>query len=157
MVGILHNVRSLHNVGSMFRSADAAGMSKLYLCGLTPTPLDEFGELRPQMTKVSLGAEQTVPWEKCTQITRVITRLKKEGYRIVAVEIARGATPYYKFTPPRNRKTALIVGHETQGLPKNVLRLADEIVCIPMFGKKESLNVSVAFGIVAMHCAVRGH
>ncbi len=148
MVALLHNVRSLFNVGSIFRTADAAGIEKLYLCGITPTPNDLFGKKRPQLAKVSLGAEDTVKWEKCSSTTKAIAKLKSDGYKIVAVEQAENSVPYYALQIDTN-KLALIVGHEVKGLPKNILDLADIIIEIPMRGKKESLNVGVAFGIVA--------
>ena len=78
MIAILHNIRSLHNTGSIFRTADGAGIKKLYLCGFTPSPLDRFGKVRPQLSKVSLGAEKMVAWEKSGQASRLITKLKKE-------------------------------------------------------------------------------
>jgi tRNA G18 (ribose-2'-O)-methylase SpoU len=152
MVAILHNVRSLFNVGSIFRSSDAVGLEKLYLCGVTPEPLDVFREKRPQLTKVSLGAEDTVPWEKCTSTIKTIVKLKSEGYKIVAVEQANNSVPYFDIKVDKN-KLALVMGHEVKGLPKNILDLADIIAEIPMYGKKESLNVGVAFGVVAFRLA----
>ena len=85
MIVILHNIRSLHNVGSTFRTADAVGVEKIYLCGITPTPLDAFGKLRPQLAKVSLGAEKTVEWERAKSTSTLVDRLKSEGYKIFAV------------------------------------------------------------------------
>jgi tRNA G18 (ribose-2'-O)-methylase SpoU len=149
MVAILHNVRSLHNVGSIFRTADAAGIEKLYLCGITPTPLDQFGKIRPQLVKVSLGAEKTVPWEKFSSTSRLIDRLKKEGYKIFAVEQSKNSTPYYKgILRSTQDRLALIFGNELRGVASTVLKKCDKILEIPMRGKKESLNVAVAFGIV---------
>ena len=148
MVAILHNVRSLHNVGSIFRTADAAGIEKLYLCGITPEPLDRFGVIRQQVGKVSLGAEKTVPWEKAASTSRLIDKLKKDGYKIFALEQSDRSIPYNKvraFT--RQSKVALVVGHEVKGLPASILKKADRILEIPMAGEKESLNVGVAFGI----------
>ncbi len=152
MVVLLNNIRSLHNVGSIFRTADGAGVSKIFLCGITPTPIDDFGTLRTQVTKVSLGAEASVPWEKCARISTAIARLKKEGYVIVALELAPNAIPYTALRLPAHSRLAIIVGHEVRGVSRAVLRLADHVVYIPMCGKKESLNVSVAFGIAAYHC-----
>ncbi|MBI2097217.1 MAG: TrmH family RNA methyltransferase, partial [Candidatus Sungbacteria bacterium] len=86
MVVILHNVRSLYNVGSIFRTADAAGVEKIFLCGITPTPVDTFGKLRPQLVKVSLGAEKNVVWAKAKSTSALVDRLKKEKYKILAVE-----------------------------------------------------------------------
>lgn len=150
MVVVLDNIRSMHNVGSIFRTADAAGIEKIYLCGFTPTPLDEFKKIRPQVAKVALGAEKNIPWEKCAQTFRMLDTLKKEGYQIIAVEQHPRSVPYHKvkFTKPEAQKTALVFGHERNGLSDAVLKRADKIIEIPMQGKKESLNVSVAFGIV---------
>lgn len=151
MVAILHNIRSRHNVGSIFRTADAAGIEKLYLCGITPTPLDKFGKLRPQLGKVALGAEKTVPWEHCKSSAALIKKLKKQGYKIFAVEQDKKSIPYYKLSDvlTRQHRIALVLGNEVGGLPSAILKLSDKILEIPMRGKKESLNVSVAFGIVA--------
>lgn len=149
MVVALHNIRSMHNVGSIFRTADAAGIGKLYLCGITPAPTDKLGKLRPQLAKVSLGAEKYIDWEKIGSTARLIDRLRKEEYRVIAVEQHAGSKPYYKVGPSRpTAKTVLVLGNEVNGLPRSILRRADTVIEIPMRGRKESLNVSVAFGIV---------
>lgn len=148
-MAILHNIRSLHNVGSIFRTADAAGVEKIYLCGITPAPTDKFGKIRPQFAKVSLGAEKYVAWEKCASASRVIEKLKKDGYKIFAVEQAKNSIPYYKVKAKNLKlKAAFVLGNEVRGLPKSILKRADKIIEIPMRGKKESLNVAVALGIV---------
>src|SRR3989338_4544510 len=110
MIAILHNIRSLHNVGSIFRTADAAGIEKLYLCGITPEPVDRFGRFREQFTKVSLGAEKTVKWEKVKITANLIDKLKKEGYKIFAVEQSKNSTPYYalRTTGYGLKRTALV-------------------------------------------------
>jgi 23S rRNA (guanosine2251-2'-O)-methyltransferase len=149
LVAILHDIRSIHNVGSVFRTADGAGFEKLYLCGITPSPLDRFGKIRPDFAKVSLGAEKGVAWESAPDARAVIGKLKKEGWTVVALEQAKDAVLYYKFRPGKNKKVALVVGNEVLGIPGPVLALADAVLEIPMFGKKESLNVVVAFGIAA--------
>ena len=168
VIVILHNIRSLHNVGSIFRTADAAGVSKIYLTGITPAPTDRFGKIRPQFAKVSLGAEKFVAWEKVGQTAALLKRLKKEGCKIFAVEQAKKSVPYYKARPfnaapvrgperplrasrrqSKNKsKLALVFGNEVRGLPPSILKRADKVLEIPMRGGKESLNVSVAFGIV---------
>ncbi len=148
MVAVLHNIRSIHNVGSIFRTADSAGIKKIYLCGITPTPLDRFGKVRQDFSKVSLGAERFVEWEYKRSVMPVINTLKKEGYVICAVEQSKNSKPYYSMRRKR-ANIALIMGNEVGGLPKPLLSKADEILEIPMHGGKESLNVSVAFGIVA--------
>lgn len=139
-------------MGSIFRTADAAGVEKLYLCGITPTPLDRFGVVRQQVGKVSLGAEKSVPWEKVASTSRLINKLKNPpaggGYKIFALEQSKKSIPYNKIgVIPRDNRVALLVGHEVKGVPAAILKKADKILEIPMRGKKESLNVSVAFGI----------
>ena len=148
LVVVLHDIRSLHNVGSIFRTADAAGVSKIYLCGITGSPLDRFGNVRPDVAKVALGAEKTVPWEHSARTAMVLKKLKKEGYRIVALEQSKDSVPYYEPLTAHN-KLALVLGNEVKGLPPSVLKAADITMEIPMRGEKESLNVSVAFGIAA--------
>lgn len=158
MIAILYNIRSLHNVGSMFRTADAAGFEKLYLCGITPTPYDAFNQPRQSLAKVSLGAEKYLKWEKvgparsapAARITvKLLENLKKEGYEILAIEQSENSTPYSQYQSRKRKKLALIVGNEIKGLPPSILKRADKILEIPMFGRKESLNVSVVFGVVA--------
>lgn len=152
MIVILHNIRSLYNVGSIFRIADAVGVEKIYLAGITPKPVDRFGNPRPQLTKVALGAEKSVSWEQVFQVNALLRKLKREGYEIFAIEQGESSTPYYKLrTSSRKKKIALILGNEVKGLPKSVLDHAREILEIPMSGSKESLNVAVAFGIVVFH------
>ncbi len=148
-VVILHNIRSLHNVGSIFRTADGAGISKMFLTGITPGPIDRFGSYRKQITKVSLGAEKNMPWEYHRLASHVIKKLKREGYAIFALEQSKKSIPYNKIPKSklRNKKICLIVGNEVKGIPSSVLKTADRILEIPMNGNKESLNVSVAFGI----------
>ena len=151
MVVILHNIRSLHNVGSIFRTADAVGVEKIYLCGITPAPIDVYGKFMPQFKKVSLGAEKYVKWERMGRTIPLIKRLKNHRFKIFAVEQSKEAIPYYKMNVKDldEPKTALVLGSEARGLPQSILKLADRILEIPMVGKKESLNVSVAFGVAA--------
>lgn len=143
----LINIRSIENVGSVFRTADGAGAEKIYLCGITPTPLDRLGKPRPDLAKVALGAEQTVAWERAEEPLKLIKKLKKEGWRICAVEQAKNSKSFRKL--PRSGKILLLMGEEVNGLPKNILKICDGIYEIPMRGQKESLNVAVAFGIAA--------
>ena len=145
---VLHNVRSVHNTASIFRTADAVGVEKIYLCGITPSPIDRLGHNRNQFIKVSLGAERSVPYEKRVQTVKVIDELKKQGYLVIAVEQAKGSVAYNKFRT-RKQKIALVLGSEVTGLPMGILHRADRVLEIPMAGKKESLNVAIAFGIVA--------
>ncbi|PIP66984.1 MAG: RNA methyltransferase [Parcubacteria group bacterium CG_4_9_14_0_2_um_filter_41_8] len=147
MIAILHNIRSNHNVGSIFRTADALGIEKLYLCGITPSPVDRFGRKNSALHKVSLGAEEYIPWEHATSITELLDKLKHEGYAILALEQHKDSTALESVKLKKSKKYALVVGNEVEGLPQDILKRADEIVEIPMLGKKESLNVSVAFGV----------
>lgn len=149
LVVILHDVRSAHNVGSIFRTADAAGVEKIYLCGITLSPLDRFREVRPDFAKVALGAEQYVRWESVKTTSAAIRQLKKEGYKIFALEQSKKSAPYYTSLLDADSRVAIVVGNEVKGLPPAILRAADRILEIPMMGKKESLNVSVAFGVLA--------
>lgn len=149
IVVLLHNIRSLHNVGSIFRTADAAGISKIYLCGITPTPLDRFGRPEPKLAKVALGAEKYIPWEKQENISKLISALKKDGYKILALEQSPKSIRYDSPSAKKYKKVALILGEEVKGLSPAILKKCDAVLEIPMRGKKESLNVSVAFGIVA--------
>ena len=158
-VAVLHNIRSVHNVASMFRTADGAGVAKIYLTGFTPAPVDRFGAPVPQFAKVSLGAEKSMPWEKVWRVGDVMKRLKREGYVIVALEQSKNSVPYYslKASSSKLKPIALMVGNEVRGIPLVLLRRADVIMEIPMRGSKESLNVSVAFGIAAYALSANSH
>jgi len=148
-------------VGSIFRTADAADVKKIYLGGITPAPVDEFGRPRQQLTKVSLGTEKYMEWEKIGSISspqatiRLINKLKKDGFKIFSIEQSQKSIPYYDIVRSRDiivkRKIALVLGNEIKGLPPSILKHADKILEIPMRGKKESLNVAVAFGIIVFH------
>jgi tRNA G18 (ribose-2'-O)-methylase SpoU len=151
MIVLLYNLRSLHNIGSIFRTSDGAGVSKIYLCGYSSAPVDEFGASRSQIAKTALGAEHMVLWEKKRSATAVIDRLHKDGYQVFAVELDKRSVPYQviKLTAKEWERTVLVMGSEVKGLTPGILKRVDKILEIPMFGKKESLNVSVAFGVVA--------
>jgi tRNA G18 (ribose-2'-O)-methylase SpoU len=150
---ILYNIRSVENVGAIFRTADAAGIDKIYLTGYTPCPLDRFGRKRRDLAKSALGAEEFVPWEQKKSIHSLLTKLKKEGYQIIAIEQDKKSIDYKKVK--LKQKNAFMVGEEVAGIPKNILSKGDVIAEIPMKGKKESLNVSVAFGIALFRiCAL---
>jgi tRNA G18 (ribose-2'-O)-methylase SpoU len=143
---LLHNIRSAHNVGSIFRTADAAGVGTLYLSGYTPTPLDRFGRPHKEIAKTALGGEVSVGWKYYKSPASMITSLKKKGWNIVAVEQDARSVDYrsYRIVAP----TLFILGNEVRGVSKSLLKRCDSILEIPMKGKKESLNVSVAAGIV---------
>ncbi len=142
---ILHNIRSVENVGAMFRTADAGGIDKIYLVGVTPAPLDRFGRKRQDLAKSALGAEEFVKWESKKTLLPLLTKLKKENYFIIGIEQSENSIDYKKVK--LKEKNAFIVGTEVSGIPENILKKCDVIAEIPMRGKKESLNVSVAFGI----------
>lgn len=143
---ILHNIRSVENVGAMFRTSDAVGISKIYLSGYTPAPLDRFGRKRKDMAKSALGAEDFVAWEQKKNLSALISKLKKEGYLIIAIEQDSRSVDYRKIKI--KNKNVFIVGPEVEGIAKNILKKCDVIAEIPMHGKKESLNVSVALGVM---------
>lgn len=153
MIVILHDIRSVHNVGSIFRTADAAGVVKIILTGITPEPTDRLGKLRPQFQKVSLGAEKTIEWEKTKSALRAIDRLKRGRFTIFCVEQAKNSVTYATMKGKKLNldKVVLVMGNEVRGLPASILKRADAILEIPMRGKKESLNVAVAFGIIIFH------
>lgn len=141
----LHNIRSVYNVGAIFRTADAAGVSKIYLCGYTPAPIDRFGRARKDVAKAALGAEKAVKWESVESISDLISKLKKEKYTILALEQSPDSINYKK--AKLNSRNLLILGEEVRGIEKEILKKCDEILEIPMKGEKESLNVSVAAGV----------
>jgi len=141
---IAHNIRSLHNVGAIFRTADSFGVDKVYLTGYTGAP---NGKNADKISKVALVAEQFVAWEKKVQLGPLIKKLRASGVRIAVLEnnIQRKITSLPNFKP--KFPLALILGEETKGNTKQILDLADDILEIPMHGQKESLNVSVACGV----------
>jgi tRNA G18 (ribose-2'-O)-methylase SpoU len=136
---LAHNIRSLWNVGSFFRTADCFGVRRIILSGYTPLPP------RREISKTALGAEEWIPWEHIHNPLDAIKKAKKEGYAVIALERIKGAKDIGSYTPPS--KILLIVGHEILGVPKELLSAADDLLQIPMHGKKESLNVAVAAGI----------
>lgn len=155
MIVILDNIRSAHNVGSVFRTADAVGVEKIVLCGVTPTPLDKFDRAVSDIAKVALGAEKNIPWEKAESAPVAVRKLKKKGYFIIAIEQADNSVDYRSVKIPEGAPVAVILGSETEGVSKSLLKLADIIMEMPMVGKKESLNVAVAFGIAAYRLAFK--
>lgn len=143
---ILHNIRSRHNVGSIFRTADGAGVAKIYLTGYTPTPIDRFGREVPEIIKTSLGATTMVPWEHFEDIEVLLGVLKQEGVTVVAIEQTKDALSYKKYQ--ELGPTAYIFGNEVEGVASEICEKADVVLVIPMLGSKESLNVSVCAGII---------
>jgi len=145
---ILHNIRSIENVGAMFRTADAAGIDKIYLTGYTPAPLDRFGRKRKDLAKSALGAEEFVEWEHKKSILPLLAKLKREKCFIIGVEQDEKSVDYRTLRLRSGQGNAFIVGSEVRGISKNILKKCDVIAEIPMRGQKESLNVSVALGVV---------
>ena len=146
-VGVLDNVRSAHNVGSIFRTAEGVGMNHLYLCGLSPSP-----KANTAIAKASLGAENRLNWSEEANTPRLVSRLKADGYQILVLEALPQAENVFSMNESlfkKNNKIALIAGNEPAGVDPAVIALADQILFIPMAGVKSSLNVSVAFGITA--------
>jgi tRNA G18 (ribose-2'-O)-methylase SpoU len=152
IIVVLNNVRSNENVGSIFRTADAALVSKIILCGYTPAPLDRFGRENKGLSKASLGAEKFVEWEKVENLKEAIERLKIEKFVVVAIEQSENSINYKniktKILDSRFKLLALVFGNEVDGLSQEGLKLCDFVAEIPMRGKKESLNVAVTVGIV---------
>ncbi len=146
---ILDNIRSTYNVGAIFRTADAAGVTKIYLSGVTPTPIDKFNRVNGSIAKTALGAELSVPWESVKTTAGLIKKLQKDGVQVVALEQDPESINYKKFKP--QFPCAVVLGEETTGIPKSILKLCDMIIEIPMQGSKESLNVSVATGIIVFN------
>lgn len=139
IVLLAHNIRSLWNVGSFFRTADAMSVEKIYLTGYTATPP------RREISKTAIGAEEWIDWEYQEDATKVIEGLKDEGWKVVGLEITESAQKVSEYVSPE--KVCLVLGHEVTGVPEEIVKLCDDIVYIPMHGMKESLNVSVAAGI----------
>jgi len=137
---VLENVRSMYNVGAFFRTADACGAARIYLCGITASPP------KHAISKTALGAEEVVPWEHDWDAAGVAGRLRTEGCEIAAIETSLHAVDLFDWRP--RFPVALLYGHETDGLTTHLSAMADTHVRIPMLGKKHSLNVAVAGGVV---------
>lgn len=141
VVLVLDNIRSAHNVGSIFRTADAFKMDKLWLCGICACPPSA------EIHKSALGAEDSVPWEHRDDSLETVERLKAEGWTIVSLEQTEGAVQLQDFRPEKGRKYALILGNEVEGVRQDVVDASDFALEIPQFGTKHSLNVSVSAGV----------
>ena len=139
---VLDNVRSLHNVGSAFRTGDAFLIEKLYLCGITGTPPDR------EINKTALGATESVAWEYAEDSLALVQSLRREGYQIVCIEQADQSVALQRFVPHKDKKYAFIFGNEVFGVKEEVVMMADACVEIPQYGTKHSINVSVSLGIV---------
>jgi 23S rRNA (guanosine2251-2'-O)-methyltransferase len=149
---ILDNIRSAHNVGSIFRTCDGAGVSELILYGYTPAPIDRFGRVHGAIEKTSLGATTMLPWEAITELEdmhKKLGDLNAQGYTLVSVEQTEKSISLYEFLIPQ--KVAYIFGNEIDGVSQELLDASDTCIEIPMAGKKESLNVGVSVGIILFH------
>ena len=142
---ILDNIRSAHNVGSVFRSGDSFKADKIWLCGICATPPSA------EIHKSALGAEFSVEWEYAEDTLALVKRLHSEGYTILSVEQAVDSISLDKFVPEKEKKYALIFGNEVEGVQQAVVDESDNVIEIPQFGTKHSLNVSVTAGIVLWH------
>lgn len=142
---ILDNVRSLYNVGAVFRTSDAFLVEKIYLCGITGTPPNR------EIRKTALGATETVAWEYAENTLDVVNKLKKEGVIIASIEQAEGAVMLQNLKPADNKKMALVFGNEVKGVDQQVVNASDRVIEIPQFGSKHSLNISVSVGMVIWH------
>jgi tRNA G18 (ribose-2'-O)-methylase SpoU len=146
-IAVLDNIRSVYNVGSIFRTANAIGIEKVILCGITPAPLDRKGRRRSDFAKVALGAEESVVWEYCETTAEALQKLKGEDFYTIAIEQDGAAVDYKSVSVEGKKNIAFVIGAEVDGMGKESLALCDTIVEIPMLGSKESLNVTIAFGI----------
>ncbi|MDN3585754.1 RNA methyltransferase [Pedobacter aquatilis] len=142
VVAVLDNVRSMHNVGSIFRTADGFALEKVVLCGITAQPPHR------EIEKTALGATQSVDWIHYTETTTAVDELRVQGYEIVAIEQAENSTMLNTFTPDKNKKYALIFGNEVDGVSDEVMKKIDECIEIPQFGTKHSFNITISAGIV---------
>jgi len=142
---VLHNIRSAYNVGSIMRTADAAGVEKIYMTGYTSAPFDRFGRAKKEISKTALGAEKSVQWEYVKNPVSLLSKLSRDGWSIVGVELDKLAKDYRTSLPS---KKVFVFGNEVRGLSKSIKDKCNVLIEIPMRGEKESLNVSVAAGIV---------
>lgn len=151
MLIIAHDIRSRENVGALFRTADALGGAELILSGITPAPIDRFGRIDEKLSKVALGAEKSVPWKQVKTADELFNALS--GYQLFVIEQDVRSVTYHSINLSSSElaKTALLIGNEVTGVPKELLDRADKILEIPMQGNKESLNVAISFAIVAFH------
>jgi 23S rRNA (guanosine2251-2'-O)-methyltransferase len=139
---VLDNVRSMHNIGSIFRTSDGFAVEQVLLCGITAHPPHR------EIEKTALGATQSVNWTYHTEVVEAVKQLRTEGYRIIAIEQAANSTMLHRFTPLANEKYALIFGNEVNGVSDEVMQIIDDCIEIPQFGTKHSFNIVVSAGIV---------
>lgn len=139
---VLDDIRSLNNIGSVFRTADAFLIEKIYLCGITAIPPNK------DIHKTALGATESVDWEYVKDITVLVEALKSKGVEIISIEQAENATMLHDFNPEAGKKYAIVFGNEVKGVSQEIVSASDYVVEIPQFGTKHSLNISVSAGIV---------
>lgn len=144
VVVLLDNIRSLYNTGSILRTADAAGVERVVLCGITPRP-DQGGRQRRAIAKTALGAEDSVPWEYQPDVSSALRKLAADGFHIAAMETAPDAINLFEWTPAW--PVCLVFGHERDGLSTDLTARVDAVIRIPMLGQKRSLNVATAAGV----------
>ena len=144
LIGLLDNIRSSYNVGSIFRSADGAGFAHLHLCGITPTP-----DRNPEIAKTALGAEKEVAWSYYANAVDLARGLQSQGFCLVALERTVQSTPIQVLHLSPKQTYVLIVGNEPAGVDPDLLNMADHVVSLPMLGTKESLNVAISFSVAA--------
>ena len=142
LIIVLDDIRSLHNIGSVFRTADAFLIEKIYLCGITATPPNK------EIHKTALGATDTVEWEHQKEVLEVITQLQNDGVEVLAIEQVENAVMLQNFTPQPSKKYALVFGNEVKGVSQQAVNLCNGVIEIPQLGTKHSLNISVSAGIV---------
>ncbi len=142
LIVILDNIRSLNNIGSVFRTADAFLLKKIYLCGITATPPHK------DIQKTALGATDTVDWEHQKDTLALIKNLSAQNIKIIAIEQAENATMLHDFKPEENQTYAIVFGNEVKGVQQDVVSESNEVIEIPQFGSKHSLNISVSAGVV---------
>ncbi|NVJ88466.1 MAG: RNA methyltransferase [Flavobacteriaceae bacterium] len=142
LIVVLDNIRSLNNVGSVFRTSDAFLIEKIYLCGITATPPNK------EIHKTALGATDSVEWEYVEETLTAINKLKKEGVQVLAIEQAENSTKLNEFMPVENQRYAVVLGNEVKGVHQKVVNASDKCIEIPQFGTKHSLNISVTTGVV---------
>lgn len=147
LVVVLDDVRSMHNVGSVFRTSDAFRIEAVYLCGITSTPPNA------EIHKTALGAENSVEWKAFDSAQEAVMVLKESGYEIYSIEQAHGSTMLQDFKPEPKKKYAVVLGNEVKGVHQEVIDASDGCLEIPQFGTKHSMNVSVTAGIIIWHFA----
>ena len=147
LIVVLDDVRSMHNVGSVFRTGDAFRIEAVYLCGITSTPTNA------EIHKTALGAEDSVEWKYFNNAQEAIIALKDTGYEIYSIEQAHGSTMLQNFKPIPSKKYAVVLGNEVKGVHQEIIDASDGCLEIPQFGTKHSMNVSVTAGIIIWHFA----